>query len=142
LHVGGTISDIAKAIATEWALQTKTWRSCMNYDQNTPCAECPYVGQMPGWIGDHDHPQEFVDLVKHDIPFSCHLTVTQDGGPYIHPSKEQHCAGYALFMSAKVQRSKRRELAQMQDRLKVTCNVKVLFPPDVLVNHHLLVKKV
>lgn len=111
----------------------------MKYDLKEPCKECPYVGNMPGWIGDHDHPQEFVDLVRADVPLSCHMTVQQDEGVYISPSKEQHCAGYALFMNKRIQLSKRPELAQMQRRLKEEgCKTEVLYPAEVLVQHHLV----
>jgi hypothetical protein len=109
----------------------------MKHDLKEPCAECPYVGKMKGWVGEHD-PQDFVDLVRADIPFACHMTVTQPGGPDIAPHKAQQCAGYAIFMTRMCKMSRRPEMTEMQIRLKKECDTQVLFPGDVLVDHHTL----
>lgn len=39
----------------------------MKYTQKKPCVECPYTGKMPGWIGGHDHPKEFHDIMMADL---------------------------------------------------------------------------
>lgn len=111
----------------------------MNYGLKVPCHECPFIGNTPGWIGSHETAQDFVDLVRADMPFPCHETVDQDSPDPIEAvlaQKVAHCAGYALFMSRMCKLSRRPELAAMQQRLKETCKVPVLWPPDELVRTH------
>jgi hypothetical protein len=113
----------------------------MRHDMKTPCAECPYVGKWKGWIGDHESAQEFVDLVKADQPFPCHMSLNQDGDESIPEQVEdgagQQCAGYAMFMSKMCKLSRNPAMAAMQNRLRAEKpDVEVLWPPDKMVEHH------
>jgi hypothetical protein len=77
---------------------------------------------MPGWIGAHDHPQEFHDAVLQDIPFSCHMSaIARKESPLdscMPNSKSQHCVGYMLYMNRMIKSSRRPEVSQRQRELK------------------------
>jgi hypothetical protein len=114
----------------------------MNYDMKRPCPECPYVGKIPGWIGEHDTAQDFVDFARGDFPFPCHMTI--DWRPGAPPPVEQaardsaaRCAGQALFMNKMLKTSQNEDMARMQHRLRrEEPGVEVLWPPEKLVEHH------
>lgn len=111
----------------------------MKYNLSHPCHECPYVGNMPGWIGSHETAQDFVDLVKRGSPFPCHMTVNQNlrGAAFEEAAfNAEHCVGYLLFANRMLRLSCDRETAAAQIRLKKTCKDKVLWPPRKLVEHH------
>lgn len=127
----------------------------LKHDLKKPCKECPYVGNLPGWIGDHDSPQDFVDLAKADRPFPCHQTVEWtpcyygevtggwscekegcNGITHI-ANQPQQCAGQLMFMKLDLQRPRNKERARHYDRLKQSAQgVKILYPGEKLVQHH------
>src|SRR5271170_3653934 len=102
----------------------------MRHDMKQPCTECPYVGKWAGWIGDHESAQDFVDIARADAEFPCHMSLDQDGDTeeQLAEDEGQQCAGQALFMNRMCKMSRRREMAEMQSRLKKECKVEVLFP--------------
>ena len=118
----------------------------MKHDLKEPCHACPYVGKMPGWIGAHETAQDFVDVVRADQQFPCHETVAANHARHQHrcnadgtvplTGKEQHCAGYALFMNKMCKVSRDPDMAAMQKRLKETCTVEVIWPPAKMVEVH------
>lgn len=110
----------------------------MKYDLTKPCNECPYVGKWQGWIGSHQTAQDFVDFVRADEPFVCHMLLDQEAdlAKQIASGKAQHCAGYALFMNRMCKSSRNKDMLAFQHRLKTECTTEVLWPPDKLVEWH------
>lgn len=118
----------------------------MKFTQKEPCAECPYTGKIPGWIGAHDHPQEFHDVVVQDVPFACHMSANarkESPEQSCQPdSKSQHCVGYMLYMNRMIKSSRRPEVSKRQVELK-NANWMVLDPwkKEVVTVHLIGIKK-
>lgn len=89
----------------------------MNFGLKKPCKECPYMARVKGWIGSHESPMEFHDLVKHDVRMACHMTVNQCDDNSVKEVKH-HCAGYALYMNAMCKMSTDPEMAELQNEVR------------------------
>ena len=111
----------------------------MKHNLKKPCHECPYIGDVPGWIGAHRDAEEFVVLAKQDMPFPCHMTVD-----YTDPEWErkaandefEQCVGQLAFMNKLLKRSREPEIAAHQDRVRADKTIQVLWPPEHLVAVH------
>lgn len=101
----------------------------MEHNLKKPCNECPYMPYWKGWTGPHETAMVFHDLVRADAVFTCHKT---------HGKKEQHCAGYALYMNAMCKRSRDPAMRNLQNTVETPAGKGVLFSRDgsALVNFH------
>jgi len=111
----------------------------MKHDLTKPCKECPYVGNMPGWIGAHQDPQEFVDLAKSDSRFPCHQTIDYEDPAWsvkVASGDVQQCVGQLAFMNRDFKLSRTREVAQHQDLIARDKSIVILWPPEFLVAVH------
>lgn len=68
-----------------------------------PCKECPFrKASVPGWLGPWE-PDELMSNIPY-VEFPCHKTIKpSDKGVAPH---HQVCAGAAMFLNNKVQRSR------------------------------------
>lgn len=75
----------------------------MNFNMITPCPDCPFRNDRPGFL----HPlraQHIIrDLTTRQQTFACHKTTVsvQDGEGHsepLHGPKTQHCAGATILL--------------------------------------------
>jgi hypothetical protein len=87
----------------------------MEFNKTKPCRECPFLAQMAGWIGGHSTAKDFHELVQLDIRMPCHMT-TED---FLEkPVKEQHCAGYAMYMNKMCKSSRDPDTRELQNKVR------------------------
>ena len=106
-----------------------------------PCNECPFRrSSAPGWLGPWE-PQELLQVISHD-PFACHQTIRDDYDSW-EPQPEdddiQMCAGSAIYLNNKFERSRIGFIAEYQNDMKsVSDEIKqsVFNRPNEFVEHH------
>lgn len=107
----------------------------MKHNLKKACKECPYVGKMPGWIGAHRDPSEFVILAQGDVAFPCHMTVNYEDRAWESKlDQAEQCPGQLAFMNKSHKLSRDRETAKQQREIGAT--IEVLWPPEHLVAVH------
>lgn len=109
----------------------------MKHNLTKPCHECPYVGNIPGWVGGHKDPEEFVVRAKHDMPFPCHMKIDYTDPTWevkVAEGRAEQCVGQLAFMNRMCKRSIEPGIANHQDIVGDT--VDVLWPPDHLIAVH------
>jgi hypothetical protein len=111
----------------------------VKHDLKTPCHECPYVGNIPGWIGRHASAQEFVDIARADVRFPCHQTIDYSDKQWevkVQRGEAQQCVGQLAFMNRLCKRSIDPGVAAHQDRVRADKSIEVVWPPELLVRVH------
>jgi hypothetical protein len=96
----------------------------MKTDLTRPCAACPFRRTSPpGWLGSWDGPGQLLWSLGR-TPFPCHLTISAEGQSFDDDGL-QGCAGAAIFLNSKLERSRcpetachQRELAGAPDHVK------------------------
>jgi len=88
----------------------------VKFDLRKPCKQCPFRRTSArGWLGPWS-PTDLLLSLK-STPFPCHLTIKEDNQSVDDPSL-QGCAGAAIFLNQKIERSRCQETAQHQDLCK------------------------
>lgn len=80
----------------------------------TPCDKCPFRRtSIRGWLG----PWDIEGLLWHlgRGTFACHKTITRDDQP---EEELTSCAGAAIFLNNKVERSRHWKMAEHQDNVE------------------------
>jgi len=107
------------------------------YNQRTPCAECPFrPTSAPGWLGSYT-PQEVIDVIRGDGDFLCHPKVDYEDPDWDDEEKlmeYEECAGSMIFARKMCKRSRDREKAAGQDR--VNLDAEILYPAEKFIEHH------
>jgi len=81
-----------------------------------PCRECPFTGNMAGWLGayeDWDHLHQTLMLNER---FPCHLTMS-DSEDNLTPEKEVICKGSLVYMKKCGKFPLNPELKKLMDEL-------------------------
>ncbi|MBS4016807.1 MAG: hypothetical protein KGZ68_01100 [Dechloromonas sp.] len=106
----------------------------MRTNLTEPCKECPFRrNSMPGWLGPWE-PTDLLAAIK-VAPFPCHRTIKADIS-FDDPrtAKMELCAGAALFLNNKMEKSRCPETAAYQRGLATDDTV---FATDAeLLEHH------
>lgn len=86
----------------------------MKLDLRRPCAKCPFRrDSVRGWLGPWE-PTELLFALGREA-FPCHLTIPQDEGAVPETDDRlQGCAGAAIFLNNKIERSRHPVNAQHQ----------------------------
>lgn len=109
----------------------------MNHNLTKACHECPYVGNIPGWIGSHRDPLEFVVIAKEDMQFPCHSSIDYEDPEWeTRLDEAEQCVGQLAFMNKLCKRSREPEVAAHQERVRGGTPIEVLWPPEHLVAVH------
>lgn len=106
----------------------------MRTNLTEPCKECPFRRKsMPGWLGPWE-PSEMLKAIR-VAPFPCHRTIKEEMSFDDPRTKSMElCAGAALFLNNKPEKSRCVETAEYQAMLGKSDAV---FASDSeLVSHH------
>jgi len=83
-----------------------------------PCTECPYIGNVPGWIGGHDDPREFIDLVNAEQEMPCHSKVDYGDDEWqMKQWSAPRCVGQLMMANRMCKRFRDPEIAEQQERV-------------------------
>ncbi len=73
----------------------------MNYDLKSPCANCPFRNDRPGFLS-KGRPKEIADSIRGGAEFACHKTTKfkdgEEGPEHVPHAGEQMCAGALILM--------------------------------------------
>lgn len=79
-----------------------------------PCVSCPFSrASLPGWLGPWTSDQLLFALGRE--PFPCHMTIPQNFDPVKHFNKMKACAGMAIFLNNKMEKSRHPQNAHAQE---------------------------
>lgn len=108
----------------------------MKYDLDKPCNECPFRRKAPaGWLG----PWSVAELllVIGRSAFACHRTIKRGGDYDLDAPGLQSCAGMAIFLNNKMERSRDHMNAHHQDLLANSPHAKDVFANSTeFADHH------
>jgi hypothetical protein len=94
-----------------------------------PCKECPFVGRIPGWIGEHETAEDFVDHARYDLAYPCHM------------NKTHQCCGQVMFMNRMCKLSRDPVMLKYQQELKANPpSTQIVWPPSKLIEIHAIIR--
>lgn len=108
----------------------------MDFHLNKPCKECPFRrNSVPGWLGPWD-PDELL-LVIGRAAFPCHMTVKPGHNHDEDQPGLESCAGMAIFLNNKIERSRNSDNAYHQGLLRGSSHAGNVFrTSSEFLDHH------
>lgn len=108
----------------------------MNYNLKKPCSECPFRRKSPaGWLGPWD-PRELLFVIGRSM-FPCHRTVKPEDNYNEDAPHLESCAGMAIFLNNKVERSRDESNQLHQDMLRGSKHAASVFRTSTeFMQHH------
>lgn len=106
----------------------------MNFNLTKPCNECPFRRAAPaGWLGPWT-VFEILMVIGHSA-FACHCTVKEEFNE--DQPGLQSCAGMAIFLNNKLERSRNKDNAHHQNLLRGSEHSRDVFKTSTeFVDHH------
>lgn len=108
----------------------------MKLDLTKPCNACPFRRKSaPGWLGPW-RPEEIIFALGREV-FPCHKTIPH-GEEIVLPEDDrlQGCAGAAIFLNNKCERSRHPQNAEHQAKVGMD-KAKVFSNSSEFINHHI-----